>query len=103
VSVNGAELLALIAGSEAVKQAVARGDIRPDKAKLERMIGGAIIEATRRITALADCTSNNDARRIGDRMNERAVNLVKWKWHTLRMKLMRRPRRPINFGGVVSN
>jgi hypothetical protein len=45
------------------KQAVARGEIRPDKAKLERMIGGAIIEATRLITALAAKTSNNVALR----------------------------------------
>jgi hypothetical protein len=47
VSETGHELFPIVAGSIAIEQAAKRGEIKIDKAALERAIGGCIIECTR--------------------------------------------------------
>ena len=103
VSDTGDEVLPLIAGSEAVKSAVSRGDVRPDRAALERLVGGSVIEIARHIRALADATSPDIARERSDQVAERAGALVKWRWHAIKkLAEMLRTRRALSDAEVRS-
>jgi len=104
VSDTGGEyILPLIAASESVKAAVARADVRPNQAALERLVGGSVIEIARHIRALADATSPDNARERSDQVAERAGALVKWRWHAIKkLAEMLRTRRALSDAEVRS-
>ena len=78
------DLMPVLCASEALQQAVKRGAVKSNQAALERIVGGAVIEASRHIMALKHISSSEIARERSTQVAERAAELVKWKWHSIK-------------------